>query len=70
MSTIKKWFANARDVSVAQSLLPSVLAVVLAISTQDFCSASDYDFGAALNKLMDVLDVKVKKEKEKAQEKK
>ena len=38
MSTIKKWFANARDVSVAQSLLPSVLAVVLAISTQDFCT--------------------------------
>ncbi|MDE7102556.1 MAG: prenyltransferase, partial [Bacteroidales bacterium] len=37
-STIKKWFANARDVSVAQSLLPSVLAVVLAISTQDFCT--------------------------------
>ncbi|MDE6706091.1 MAG: HPF/RaiA family ribosome-associated protein [Treponemataceae bacterium] len=37
---------------------------------QAHVSASDYDFGAALNKLMDVLDVKVKKEKEKAQEKK
>lgn len=36
-SIIKKWFANARDVSVAQSLLPSVLAVVLAISTPSFC---------------------------------
>lgn len=38
--------------------------------TQAHVSASDFDFGAALNKLMDVLDVKVKKEKEKVQEKK
>ena len=30
----------------------------------------DFDFGAALNKLMDVLDTKVKKEKDKIQEKK
>lgn len=37
MSTIKQWFANARDVSVAQSLLPAVLAVVLAISSPAFC---------------------------------
>ncbi len=37
MTTIKKWFANARDVSVAQSLLPAVLAVVLAVSSPAFC---------------------------------
>lgn len=29
----------------------------------------DYDFGAALNKMMDVLDNKIKKEKDKIQEK-
>lgn len=33
-------------------------------------SADDFDFGAALNKMMDVLDTKVKKEKDKIQEKK
>ena len=33
-------------------------------------AADDYDFAAGLNKLMDVLDVKVKKEKDKIQEKK
>ena len=32
--------------------------------------ADDFDFAAGLNKLMDVLDVKVKKEKDKIQEKK
>ncbi len=31
-------------------------------------TSDDYDFAAALNKLMDVLDVKVKKEKEKIQD--
>lgn len=36
-STIRRWFANARDVSAAQSLLPAVLAVVLAVSTPAFC---------------------------------
>ncbi len=38
--------------------------------TQAHVKAEDYDFGAALNKMMDVLDVKVKKEKDKIQEKK
>ena len=33
-------------------------------------AADDFDFAASLNKLMDVLDVKVKKEKDKIQEKK
>ncbi|GMO60596.1 MAG: hypothetical protein Ta2A_06690 [Treponemataceae bacterium] len=33
-------------------------------------ASDDYDFEAALNKLVDVLDQKVKKEKEKIQEKK
>lgn len=33
-------------------------------------SAEDYDFAAALNKMMDTLDQKVHKEKEKIQEKK
>ena len=33
-------------------------------------SADDYDFAACVNKMMDVLDQKVKKEKDKAQEKK
>lgn len=33
-------------------------------------SVDDFDFGAALNKMMDVLDTKVKKEKDKVQEKK
>lgn len=37
---------------------------------QAHVSAEDFDFGAALNKMMDVLDVKVKKEKDKVQEKK
>ncbi|MCQ2579479.1 MAG: HPF/RaiA family ribosome-associated protein [Treponemataceae bacterium] len=32
-------------------------------------SADDYDFGAALNKVMDILDTKVKKEKDKIQKK-
>lgn len=36
--------------------------------SQGHVSAEDYDFGAALNKLMDVLDQKVKKEKDKVQE--
>ncbi len=33
-------------------------------------TSDDYDFAAGLNKLMDVLDTKVKKEKDKIQEKK
>lgn len=33
-------------------------------------TSDDFDFAAGLNKLMDVLDVKVKKEKDKIQEKK
>lgn len=32
-------------------------------------SAEDYDFAAALNKTMDILDTKVKKEKDKIQKK-
>lgn len=32
-------------------------------------SAEDYDFNATVNKLMDVLDQKIKKEKDKIQEK-
>ena len=37
---------------------------------QAHVKGEDFDFGAALNKMMDVLDVKVKKEKDKVQEKK
>ncbi|MBQ9237864.1 MAG: HPF/RaiA family ribosome-associated protein [Treponema sp.] len=37
---------------------------------QAHVKGDDYDFGAALNKMMDVLDNKVKKEKDKIQEKK
>ena len=33
-------------------------------------TSDDYDFAAGLNKLMDVLDTKIKKEKDKIQEKK
>ena len=33
-------------------------------------TSDDFDFAAGLNKLMDVLDVKIKKEKDKIQEKK
>ena len=33
-------------------------------------SADDYDFSACVNKMMDVLDQKVKKEKDKIQERK
>ena len=36
---------------------------------QALVSGEDYDFAAALNKLMDVLDNKINKEKEKVQEK-
>lgn len=36
---------------------------------QAHVSGEDYDFGAALNKMMDVLDNKVNKEKEKVQNK-
>ena len=32
-------------------------------------SAEDYDFAAGLNKLMDVMDQKIKKEKDKIQQK-
>jgi putative sigma-54 modulation protein len=35
--------------------------------TQAHVTGEDYDFGAALNKMMDVLDNKVKKEKDKIQ---
>ncbi len=38
--------------------------------SQAHVSAEDFDFGASLNKMMDSLDVKVKKEKDKIQEKK
>ena len=33
----------------------------------NFVSAEDFDFAAAFNKMMDVLDNKVKKEKDKIQ---
>ena len=33
-------------------------------------TGDDFDFAAALNKMMDVLDTKIKKEKDKVQEKK
>lgn len=36
---------------------------------QAHVSAEDFDFAAALNKMMDVLDNKIKKEKDKVQEK-
>lgn len=38
--------------------------------TQAHVTGSDYDFGSTLNKVMDILDNKVKKEKDKVQEKK
>ena len=34
---------------------------------QDHVTSDDYDFAAALNKVMDVLDQKIKKEKDKVQ---
>ena len=37
--------------------------------TQAHVSGDDFDFGAALNKMMDVLDNKIKKEKDKVQQK-
>ena len=37
--------------------------------TQAHVSSSDFDFGAALNKTMDLLDNKIIKEKDKVQEK-
>ena len=37
--------------------------------TQAHVSGEDFDFGAALNKMMDVLDNKIKKEKDKVQKK-
>lgn len=37
--------------------------------TQAHVNAEDFDFAAALNKVMDVLDNKIKKEKDKIQEK-
>lgn len=36
--------------------------------TSAHVSGEDYDFGAALNKMMDVLDNKIKKEKDKIQD--
>ena len=36
---------------------------------QAHVAADDFDFGAALNKVMDVLDTKIKKAKDKVQEK-
>lgn len=38
--------------------------------TNAHVNSDDYDFAAGLNKLMDVLDQKIKKEKDKIQEKK
>lgn len=37
--------------------------------TQAHVTGEDFDFGAALNKMMDVLDNKIKKEKDKIQQK-
>ena len=37
--------------------------------TQGHVSGEDFDFAAALNKMMDVLDNKIKKEKDKVQQK-
>lgn len=37
--------------------------------TQAHVSSEDFDFGAALNKTMDLLDQKINKEKEKVQDK-
>ncbi len=37
--------------------------------TSAHVSGEDFDFGAALNKMMDVLDNKIKKEKDKIQQK-
>ena len=37
--------------------------------TQAHVSANDFDFGAALNKMMDTLDIQIKNEKDKIQEK-
>ncbi len=37
--------------------------------TQAHVSGEDFDFAAALNKMMDVLDNKIKKEKDKVQQK-
>ncbi len=37
--------------------------------TSAHVSGEDFDFGAALNKMMDVLDNKIKKEKDKVQKK-
>ena len=37
--------------------------------TQAHVTGEDFDFGAALNKMMDVLDNKIKKEKDKVQQK-
>jgi len=37
---------------------------------QGHVTGEDFDFGAALNKMMDVLDTKIKKEKDRVQEKK
>ena len=37
--------------------------------TSAHVSGEDFDFGAALNKMMDVLDNKIKKEKDKVQQK-
>jgi putative sigma-54 modulation protein len=38
--------------------------------TQGHVTSDDYDFAAGLNKMMDVLDNKIKKEKDKVQERK
>ena len=38
--------------------------------TQAHVTGSDFDFGASLNAMMDVLDNKIKKEKDKIQERK
>ena len=38
--------------------------------TQAHVTSDDFDFAAGLNKMMDVLDNKIKKEKDKVQEKK
>ena len=45
-----------------------VAAVNFRWGTSAHVSGEDFDFGAALNKMMDVLDNKIKKEKDKIQD--
>ena len=68
----KELYVKANSFVIFSPDTPCKYCAAEEIYTDDwmYFDADDYDFAAALNKMMDILDKKVHKEKEKIQEKK